>query len=72
MKENNFNWLKKHPYKSHMGFMMFLSKSFCKKKKKKSDPSHILRFFLDFGKTPTSPPQLFFRPNLKLILQKLC
>ena len=35
MKENDFKWLKKHPYKSQVGFMMFLLKSFCKKKKKK-------------------------------------
>ena len=34
MKENDFKWLKKHPYKSQVGFMMFLLKSFCKKKKK--------------------------------------
>jgi len=37
MKENDFKWLKKHPYKSQVGFMMFLLKSFCKKKKKKKN-----------------------------------
>ena len=48
MKENDFKWLKKHPYKSQVGFMMFLLKSFCKKKKKNCDLSQILRYFLDF------------------------
>ena len=47
---------------------VFVKKFFVKKKKKNFDPSPILKFFLDFGKTPTSPPQLYFRPNLKLIL----